>query len=210
MGGRKKIKPFIDKKNSVTFKLVGRSQNDPLFLDENAPQYVLVEKKTREQVELDREQVKKSGGVKKPLTKEERKAEQAKFGIYYDDDYDYLQHLVDVEEIPSVSLVLKDKMVSKDEMGESSGTNKPKIMLPSSVFDTGFQEKDDLIKKAALPVGPQLHWDPDIVEAMDDDFDLEDPQNVIDDDFIMQAMEPPEEGDISSVAGPYKVRFSVY
>ncbi len=30
--------------------------------------------------------------------------------------------------------------------------------------------------------------DPDIVAAMDDDFDFEDPDNALDDDFIMKAM----------------------
>ncbi len=37
--------------------------------------------------------------------------------------------------------------------------------------------------------------DPDIVAAMDDDFDFEDPDNALDDDFIMKAMgEEGEEG----------------
>lgn len=34
-------KKFIDKKNAVTFRLVHRSQQDPLVADENAPQRVL-------------------------------------------------------------------------------------------------------------------------------------------------------------------------
>lgn len=37
-----KTKKFIDKKNSVTFHLVHRSQRDPLIADETAPQRVLV------------------------------------------------------------------------------------------------------------------------------------------------------------------------
>lgn len=39
----RKKKPFIDKKNSVTFHLVHRSQKDPLAADETAPQHVLLE-----------------------------------------------------------------------------------------------------------------------------------------------------------------------
>lgn len=35
-------KKFIDKKKAVTFHLVHRSQHDPLFVDESAPQHVLV------------------------------------------------------------------------------------------------------------------------------------------------------------------------
>ena len=40
--GRKK-KPFIDKKNSTTYKLVHRSQHDPLVADQDASQMVLSE-----------------------------------------------------------------------------------------------------------------------------------------------------------------------
>ncbi len=37
--------------------------------------------------------------------------------------------------------------------------------------------------------------DPDIVAAMDDDFDFEDPDNALDDDFIMKAMGEGDEGE---------------
>ena len=37
---RKKTK-FIDKKNAVSFRLVHRSQRDPLAADDEAPQHVL-------------------------------------------------------------------------------------------------------------------------------------------------------------------------
>ncbi len=36
--------------------------------------------------------------------------------------------------------------------------------------------------------GLDLSLDPDIVAAMDDDFDFEDPDNALDDDFIRKAM----------------------
>ena len=35
--------------------------------------------------------------------------------------------------------------------------------------------------------GPQLDWDPDIVAAMDEDFDFDDPDNELDDDFMVIA-----------------------
>ena len=35
--------------------------------------------------------------------------------------------------------------------------------------------------------GPQLDWDPDIVAAMDDDFNYNDPANELEDDFVLQA-----------------------
>lgn len=38
-----------------------------------------------------------------------------------------------------------------------------------------------------LPPGPRLDMDPDIVAALDDDFNYEDPDNILDDDFIIKA-----------------------
>ena len=37
------------------------------------------------------------------------------------------------------------------------------------------------------PRGPLIGWDPDIVEALDEDFDLDDPENLLDDDFVLKA-----------------------
>ena len=39
-------------------------------------------------------------------------------------------------------------------------------------------------------VGPRLDFDPDIVAALDDDFDFDDPENLLEDDFILQANKP--------------------
>ena len=36
-------------------------------------------------------------------------------------------------------------------------------------------------------VGPRLDMDPDIVAALDEDFDFDDPDNQLDDDFIIKA-----------------------
>ena len=43
------------------------------------------------------------------------------------------------------------------------------------------------ITQNAFPTGPQPTWDPDIVAALDDDFDFDDPENQLDDDFIAKA-----------------------
>jgi len=37
--------------------------------------------------------------------KADQLSEQRKFGVYYDDDYDYLQHLKDVNELNDVGIV---------------------------------------------------------------------------------------------------------
>lgn len=97
----RKKKAFIDKKKAVTFHLVHRSQKDPLAADEKAPQHVLL-----------------------PATKvetEKRREEQRKFGVFFDDDYNYLQHLKEASG-PS-ELVYSDRqpLSLQDEEEENEG-----------------------------------------------------------------------------------------
>jgi len=46
-----------------------------------------------------------------------------------------------------------------------------------------------------LYLGPRPDWDPDIVAALDDDFKFDDPENVLEDDFIAAANAPVGEGE---------------
>lgn len=108
-----------------------------------------------------------------------RKEEQRKYGIYFDDDYDYLQHLKDVNTL-TVEWERVDSTTSK--INESH--NAPKINLPSSVFASNVEEKVGLLNKAAPISGLQLDLDPDIVAAMDDDFDYDNPENQLEDNFM--------------------------
>jgi len=169
--GHKK-KPFIDKKNAVSFQLVHRSQQDPQAANEDAPQMIL-------------HQISK------------RKEEERKFGVFYDDDYNYLQHLKDrtvVEhdwsEADRFILERKDVKSQSEDSASTSTARKTRvgnISLPSDVFASEEVEEVGLLNKAA-PRGLDLSLDPDIVAAMDDDFDYEDPDNELEDDFIMKAM----------------------
>lgn len=155
-----KKKPFIDKKRSVQFHLVHRDQRDPLQADSDASEMVLhaVEDKTK--------------------TDEERK----KFGIYFDDDYDYLQHL---KPRGHGVLVMADDPIpsSKGAMFKDVGG----IQLPAEALPSEFEEEEGMLGKGVLPRGPQPNWDPDIVEALDDGLDLENPSNLLEDDFVMLA-----------------------
>ncbi|XP_028914473.1 protein LTV1 homolog isoform X2 [Ornithorhynchus anatinus] len=167
----KKKKPFIDKKKAVSFHLVHRSQRDPLAADDTAPQRVLL---PAQKAEL-----------------EERRAEQRKYGVFFDDDYDYLQHLKEAsgpsELVPSQAFSLQDR---NDELEETLPLPNPRIKLPSSVFASAFEEDVGLLNKAAPVSGPRLDFDPDIVAALDDDFDFNNPDNLLEDDFILQANDP--------------------
>lgn len=166
----RKKKPFIEKKKAVSFHLVHRSQRDPLAADETAPQRVLL--------------------PTQKVNDEERRAEQRKYGVFFDDDYDYLQHLREpsgpAELIPS-STFSTHSCHEKEDTSVFSSTG---IKLPSSVFASEFEEDVGLLNKAAPVSGPRLDFDPDIVAALDDDFDFDDPENLLEDDFILQANKP--------------------
>ncbi|CAL7934675.1 unnamed protein product [Xylocopa violacea] len=186
-----KAKKFIDKKNSVTFHLVHRSQRDPLIADETAPQRVLVPVGNVQAAKLE----------KNKSDDDKRKQEQQKYGIYFDDDYDYLQHLKDVNSLSTewerVDYVPSSKSNTQKDL--------PKINLPSSVFASNVEEKVGLLNKAAPVSGLRLDLDPDIVAAMDDDFNYDDPENELEDNFIELAngdnvilQEEDEQSDASS------------
>ncbi|CAN7938578.1 unnamed protein product, partial [Ixodes hexagonus] len=184
-GGKRK--KFIDKKNAVTFQLVHRSQKDPLQADETAPKHVLLEKRTGRPLVPDD----LSNHGKAPL--EKRKEEQRKYGIYFDDDYNYLQHLKDVNRVADWEPVVQRVRVAADASG-GEPTDKKNIRLPSSVFQSNVEEKEGLLNKAAPQVGPRPDWDPDVVAALDDDFDFEDEDNALEDDFVKLADGPVEDG----------------
>ncbi|KAJ8948130.1 hypothetical protein NQ318_008483 [Aromia moschata] len=147
-------------KKGVTFQLVHRSQQDPLVADENAPQRVLLPVEDKE--------TKKN---------EERLEEQHKYGIFYDDDFNYLEHLKDIKDI-------KMEWPGQVEKELAERQQEVTIKLPSSVFASEVEEKIGMLNKAAPVSGPQLHLDPDVVAAMDEDFDYSDPENQLEDNFI--------------------------
>jgi len=169
--GQKK-KAFIDKKNAVTFQLVHRSQKDPEAANEDAPQMVLHQISSEQQAAM--------------------KEEERKFGVFFDDDYNYMQHLKDRTAVEHDWSEADRFILESENPPPAASVSNPDTMvgnisLPSEVFASKEQEEVGLLNKAA-PRGLDLSLDPDIVAAMDEDFDFEDPDNALDDDFIVQAM----------------------
>uniref|UniRef100_W5K6T9 Protein LTV1 homolog n=1 Tax=Astyanax mexicanus TaxID=7994 RepID=W5K6T9_ASTMX len=149
------------------FHLVHRSQKDPLAADEKAPQHVLL---PASKVEV-----------------EKRREEQRQFGVFFDDDYNYLQHLKEASrpaELISASQTQRNEEKCREEVMVIPAAS---INLPSSVFASEFEEEVGLLNKAAPVSGPRLDMDPDIVAALDEDFDFDDPENMLEDDFVIQA-----------------------
>ncbi|XP_022125877.2 protein LTV1 homolog [Pieris rapae] len=177
-------KKFIDRKKAVTFNLVHRSQRDPLAADVTAPQRVLVPVNANIPPRKEKEP---------ELSKEQQKEEQRKYGIYFDDDYNYLQHLKDTKQ---VTLLLQPKATHKRKQATIKDVEnkdeieidvKEKLQFPSSVFASEVEEDVGLLNKAATQ-GLCLDLDPEVVAALDEDFDYEDPDNALEDNFIELAM----------------------
>jgi len=171
-----KKKPFIDRKNAITFHLVHRSQRDPLAADQDAPQMVLQEAPKK---------------LKGEALKQKKEVEQDS-GIYFDDDYDYTQHIKDRAQ--DDSSVLDRYVIRPEDFAKNKPKGKKKdiqlkdLGLADNLFPTiGEEEEVGLLNKAA-PRGLDLSLDPDIVAAMDEDFSYEDPENQLEDDFVMQLM----------------------
>ena len=193
--------------NVVTFTLVHRSQKDPLVTDETAPQKVLMPNKSKsdQKVRICSDMYISSDNSHVPLRLQE---EERKFGVFFDDDYDYMQHLkekedhykdfTDMDEFLSIK-ERSDKAESGDLNEEGEGGRLNNIQLPSSVFASNVEDDVGVLNRAAPRSGPLLDWDPDIVETLDDDYKHErvftlqdegeqDSGDEIDDDFLAKAM----------------------
>lgn len=196
MGRKKK---FIEKGEGVKFYLVHRSQKDPLYLDENLGEHVLMPADS----DVNSYLVQAVNGMslnnnksksEKDEIKNKRLEEQQKFGIYYDDDYDYLQHLKEVDDEENYELdeavQIGNVIIKNDPLSQQ------KLTLPSSVFASKFEEETGYFNQAAPNNDPKIGWDPDIVRLLDDDtnIDFEDKDNELEDDFFVKAndIEKPE------------------
>ncbi|CAF3767230.1 unnamed protein product [Rotaria sordida] len=163
---------FIDKKKAITFQLVHRSQHDPLIADDTVGERVLV-----------------------PLGVEQRKTEQRKFGIDYDDDYDYLQHLRDPCAPPEEYSVHVNQTEEEEEEEDDDDEDEDeqentvtRFNLPSTVFESKTTNEIGMLNLAAPDSDPKIHWDPDVIAALDDDeFDYDADENFLDDDFMLKA-----------------------
>nr|XP_002128747.1 protein LTV1 homolog [Ciona intestinalis] len=189
---RRNKKQFIDKKKSVTFNLVHRSQKDPLAADEDAPQRVLIP-------------INESAPLENPEQRESRIENQKTFGIGFEDDYDYLQHLKPSSRNQEAILVPKDgdqiHMESVDEENIEIIKDDTVLRLPSIVFASHSEGDVGLVHRAVPnPRGPQPSWDPDVVAGLDEDFDFNDPDNELEDDFMAMACEEGESDDVDSDA----------
>eukprot|EP01134_Creolimax_fragrantissima_P008095 CFRG8095T1 len=183
-------KQFIKKNNAVTFKLVHRSQQDERMADNDASPYVLLPvagapekvdailKNAYTQKETEGEDVEGDDVIEDEVNR--RKEEQARHGIYYDDEYNYMAHLKNVGEDPSGVLIAapKQKGVVVPDM------NAPIVDLPADVFPSQNQNEVGMLNLAAPRTGPQLDVDFEMLAQLDDDAEHNEDW-AMDDDFVI-------------------------
>merc|ERR1712029_308554 len=117
-------------------------------------------------------------------TKEELdkiKEEGREHGVFYEDDYNYMQHKKDISkpeyDFSEVDRFLLSKDTRQSEAGKgatSSGVSKKLQAAGLQIADpTGLEDEEEvgLLNLAAPRTGPLLDWDPDIVETLDDAFE---------------------------------------
>ncbi|VDK88831.1 unnamed protein product [Onchocerca ochengi] len=160
-----KNKKWIDKKHSKTFRLVHQSQD----ADEH-----------------DDERIQQSVGKK-------NMEEYDKCGIYFDDDYNYMQHLKEVNELTKSGMERSIIRVPSEE------TN----LLTNVIEANGYEINAELLKLGMLP--DEMHIDPYVIaELAGDDNEFENSTDDLDDDFVLQA----NGGELPSLRPP--VSFSLH
>jgi protein LTV1 len=184
-----RTKKFINKENAVKFYLGHRSLRDPLYLEESIGERVLVPAEPIKNSKLAKEFQEPTRRQETEEEIEKRKEEERKFGIYFEDDYNYLQHLKEIEddfEVEAQEYVEEEK----EEKIDVSTINKPKkLMLPSSVFASKYEEEVGYFNQDAPNSDPKIGWDSEIVETLDDEskFEFDKDDNQLDDDFFIKA-----------------------
>lgn len=137
---------WIDKKTATHFTLVHRPQNDPLIHDDAAPSMVL----NPTQVP-NASKGKKLGDLASELGSDamsirDNEGEAANYGVYFDDtEYDYMQHLRDLDQGGGEVVFVEAQNKSKDK-------GKGKQSLEEALRQMDLQHRsDDLIDEELLP-----------------------------------------------------------
>ncbi|EFO20098.2 hypothetical protein LOAG_08390 [Loa loa] len=102
--------------------------------------------------------------------------EQDRCGIYFNDDYNYFQHLKEVNEVTENGV---EQSIIRISSGEKN--------LLTNVFEAnGYEINAELLRMGTLP--GEMHIDPYVIaELTGDDTEFENPANDLDDDFVLQA-----------------------
>lgn len=191
----------FDKKNSTTFSLVYRAQNDPRIHDPTASDMVFAEKLNKNA----QNKIKKRSDLEDEFSADVRanEGEAANHGIFYDDsEYDYMQHLRDLGSGEGMFVEAKvqgkgkgrvglDEALRDLELGSDAGVSitsskvslaeslLPEDMLPSEfVQPFSYQNQQDVPDDIA---GFQPDMDPrlrEVLEALEDEAYVDDDEDI--------------------------------
>ncbi|KAL8951501.1 MAG: hypothetical protein Q9222_002528 [Ikaeria aurantiellina] len=199
-------KGWIDKTNATTFALVHRPQNDPKIHDASSSSMVFQElapsqvRKIKTRTDLESELFEDSRSSSSQTGIRDNEGEAAEYGVYYDDtEYDYMQHLRDLNDRNSKgeSYFVEAPLSSKDGKGKqkmsledalketsiSEDTSKKGLLdddiLPSrNLKETSYQDQQDVPDALA---GFQPDMDPrlrEVLEALDDEAYVDDEEDL--------------------------------
>lgn len=152
--------------------------------DDEAPQRVLLPQNPHDEA--------------RRLKIQKQKEAQREFGVFFDDDYDYLQHMKDISAVEHDWSGADRFFVQRAEAAEATPPPPPhyqkSVQLPGQVFGSTTEEKVGILNQAAPHSGPLLDWDPDIVETLDDAYQHEMVFTLKDDP---EALGPDQEDDLT-------------
>ncbi|KAL9586155.1 MAG: hypothetical protein Q9212_001076 [Teloschistes hypoglaucus] len=199
-------KGWIDKSQATTFALVHRPQNDPKIHDASSSSMVFQElgpsqiRKIKTRNDLESELFQDAGSFSRQPIVRENEGEAAEYGVYYDDtEYDYMQHLRDLNDQQSqgechfveASIKKKDakgkqKMSLEDALREASisdDVSRKQLLdediLPSKYLkERTYQDQQDIPDALA---GFQPDMDPrlrEVLEALDDEAYVDDEEDL--------------------------------
>ncbi|MCJ1476904.1 hypothetical protein MMC13_005573 [Lambiella insularis] len=159
-------KKWIDKSTATTYALVHRPQNDPKIHDASSSSMVFQEltptqaHKVKNRSDLESELFgSERGGDEGRLSLRENEGEAAEYGIYYDDtEYDYMQHMRDLNGGDGSGESYFVEALAKNEKGKG----KEKVKLEDALRD--FRLEESTSEAQASENGTQL-LDDDILPA---------------------------------------------
>jgi protein LTV1 len=108
------------------------------------------------------------GGGDAAAVEAEAKAEAAllRYGIYYDDGYDYMQHLREPGGANTEHVDADAAQMRKLASQANKEARLERLNLPEDVFPSAVEEKIGLLNRAAPNSDPRIDWDPDVVRLV--------------------------------------------
>ncbi|RPB05679.1 Low temperature viability protein [Choiromyces venosus 120613-1] len=185
-------KKWIDKKTATNYQLRYRAQTDPLIHDDQASDLVFTQVAAPNSTPSTTASSSSSSKIKtastfsqelslSPSSLRENEGEAAMHGVYYDDtEYDYMQHMRDINDSQVYFVDAQDgKNKKKEKMKLEEALKLPQEVLPSGAeVKRTYQDMQDVPDALS---GFQPDMDPrlrEVLEALEDEAYVDDDEDV--------------------------------